>query len=796
MVGPSGLHQVPTVHTILKRLLNDVRRTSISPTILWCYEKTLQFSLNTTKRNDEFKKLQQKGLLNKDDPNPLSALMNSTTIRYCKYRDTSGILGRTFGMLVLQDFQGITPNNLARTFETVSGGGAILLILDTLRDIEDLHKIAMSFQGDIRSESSGPVTNRFNIRFLSSLKSCGNFVAIDSKFNLLQKVQSAPIIRAMPTSDAELSRLKAEHVDASLVGPLLSQAVTVDQARTVLQLFALLDKFQMNKVVGLTAARGRGKSAALGFVLSYAIVIGYSNVFVTSPSASNVATLFELVVKGLDLLGYRETVDYQSHLNEQKDVVKVSIRKRQRQVVQYVHPSRPDFLGQCEILAIDEAAAIPLPKVKKLIGPFICLLSSTVNGYEGTCRSLSLKLFNMLRKTRDRDFSEIQMASPIRYASNDPIESWLNQLLCLNVEPRDPEAFPEPRTCDLMSVDRDLLFRGVPATESLLESLVSLSVASHYRNEPDDLVRMSDGPNQKLFAMLPPVAARQIDAGNVIGYVQAAIEDVPPVTVAGRVGLRIVRVAIHPAMQGKGYGSEAIRQLLEFYGTPEPQGRDGQAPLLRRLGETWHERVEYAGVSFGLSEELFRFWNRLGFLPVDLATGTDAQTGEHAMVMLKEIGDEMGWVRELTREFRMRFGRLLGLEFREFAPRLCDLIYGAVEGGERRKVTGMFRENDVARMQAFLKKQIQFPIVLDLVPRLCELTFEKNADVKLTRLMRTILIVMGYQHLGVPEVAERLQLDENRVYEFLEKMFGVLTEYVADRDRLEDVRQKASVPIE
>jgi N-acetyltransferase 10 len=35
---------------------------------------------------------------------------------------------------------------------------------------------------------------------------------------------------------------------------------------------------------------------------------------------------------------------------------------------------------------VDEAAAIPIPFVKKMFGPYNLIMSSTVNGYEGTGR--------------------------------------------------------------------------------------------------------------------------------------------------------------------------------------------------------------------------------------------------------------------------------------------------------------------------------------------------------------------------------------------------------------------------
>lgn len=39
--------------------------------------------------------------------------------------------------------------------------------------------------------------------------------------------------------------------------------------------------------------------------------------------------------------------------------------------------------GQAELVVIDEAAAIPLPLVRSLLGPYLVFMSSTVNGYEG-----------------------------------------------------------------------------------------------------------------------------------------------------------------------------------------------------------------------------------------------------------------------------------------------------------------------------------------------------------------------------------------------------------------------------
>lgn len=53
----------------------------------------------------------------------------------------------------------------------------------------------------------------------------------------------------------------------------------------------------LRTTVALTAARGRGKSAALGLAIAGAVAQGYSNIFVTAPSPENLQTLFKFTFK-------------------------------------------------------------------------------------------------------------------------------------------------------------------------------------------------------------------------------------------------------------------------------------------------------------------------------------------------------------------------------------------------------------------------------------------------------------------------------------------------------------------
>jgi N-acetyltransferase 10 len=59
------------------------------------------------------------------------------------YKESHKILGNTFGMCVLQDFEAITPNLLARTIETVEGGGLVILMLKTMTSLKQLYALTM-----------------------------------------------------------------------------------------------------------------------------------------------------------------------------------------------------------------------------------------------------------------------------------------------------------------------------------------------------------------------------------------------------------------------------------------------------------------------------------------------------------------------------------------------------------------------------------------------------------------------------------------------------------------------------
>ena len=295
----------------------------------------------------------------------------------------------------------------------------------------------------------------------------------------------------------------------------------------------------------MTAARGRGKSAALGLAIAAAVGFGYSNIFVTSPSPENLHTLFDFIFKGFDALNYEEHLDYEliqsTNPEFNKAVVRVNIFHDHRQTIQYVHPGDAAKLSQAELVVIDEAAAIPLPLVKSLLGPYLVFMASTINGYEGTGRSLSLKLLEQLRQqsattttskpesgpaeAAGRTLHEVELRESIRYRSGDQCESWLNSLLCLEATCSSlGGGTPLPADCSLYYINRDTLFSYHSASEAFLQRVMALFVSSHYKNSPNDLQLLSDAPAHHLFCLLGPLSSEATSLPEVLCVLQVCLE--------------------------------------------------------------------------------------------------------------------------------------------------------------------------------------------------------------------------------------------------------------------------------
>ncbi|WCJ31748.1 RNA cytidine acetyltransferase [Euphorbia peplus] len=723
IIGDKSRDQIVNLHYMLSKAVVKSR-----PTVLWCYKDKLELSSHKKKRAKQVKKLMQRGLLDPEKVDPFSLFLETGGLTYCLYKDSERILGNTFGMCILQDFEALTPNLLARTIETVQGGGLIILLLRSLSSLTSLCTMVMDVHERFRTESHLEAAGRFNERFLLSLASCKACVVMDDELNILpisshiKSIVAAPVkedFEGLSEAERDLKNLKEQLHDDFPVGPLIKKCCTLDQGKAVITfLDAILDK-TLRSTIALLAARGRGKSSALGLAVAGAIAAGYSNVFVTAPSPENLKTLFEFICRGFDALDYKEHLEYDivrsANPEFKRAIVRINIYKQHRQTIQYIQPHEHEKLSQVELLIVDEAAAIPLPVVKSLLGPYLVFLSSTVNGYEGTGRSLSLKLLQQLEEQSQmasknvegsisgRLFKKIELSESIRYSSGDPIESWLNGLLCLDVANFIPNIsrLPPPGECDLYYVNRDTLFSYHKDSELFLQRMMALYVSSHYKNSPNDLQLMADAPAHHLFVLLGPVDESKNQLPDILCVIQVSLEgqisrksamkslseghqpsgdQIPwkfcqqfqDTVFPSLSGARIVRIATHPSAMRLGYGSAAVELLTRYYeGQLTPiseveftndveispirvadaaekvslleeniKPRAKLPHLLVNLRERRPEKLHYLGVSFGLTLDLFRFWRKLKFAPFYIAPNPNTVTGEHTCMVLKPLNND------------------------------------------------------------------------------------------------------------------------------------------------------------
>ncbi|KAL8434618.1 hypothetical protein ACSSS7_003093 [Eimeria intestinalis] len=647
LVGDRGREQVVNLHFLLAKL------TSSKPSVLWCYKKELGFSSHRRKRQKQLQKKISRGVYDPNLDDPFELFVSSTEIRYVYYKETQQVLGQTFGMCVLQDYEALTPNVLCRAVETVRGGGIVCLLLHSFSSLQQLYSLTMDIHARYRTEAFSRIHPRYNERFLLSLVSCSRCLILDDELNVLPinsggfftsqqgGSRSELLQQQQQQEQQQLQQIKDKVQHAPPLDALVKLCVTKDQANAVL---AFLDclcscrSFRSRGVgdsgalrgppsgaspasgappkvhegyqtVALTAGRGRGKSAALGLAVAAAVALDVSSIFICAPNAENVQTLFEFIQKGFVAMGYREQADFQvtmetlgigsrgptgtdvsgatsSGLYQRqavKAITQIEVYRHHRQIIKFIFPHEKDALMQAELLVVDEAASIPLPVVKKLLGPYVVLLSSTINGYEGTGRSLSLKLLGDLRRgakasprgqkeetggaAARRHLKELSLNTPIRYAAGDAVEAWLHELLCLdatNAPQLDPEVsetkmvdnkilsplslssclslfflsvplcclsssakiigIPAVSSCSLYLVNRDALFSYHPASEAFLQRLQSLFVSSHYKNTPNDLQLLADAPAHLVFAFMKTVDDNADSIPDVYCAIQVAIE--------------------------------------------------------------------------------------------------------------------------------------------------------------------------------------------------------------------------------------------------------------------------------
>lgn len=351
----------------------------------------------------------------------------------------------------------------------------------------------------------------------------------------------------------------------------------------------------------LLARRGRGKSALLGFAAAQWRAQGKS-VLLTAPARAAVSSVFR-------------------HAGSE---------------LPYMSPDAilADQTVQADVLLVDEAAGISLSVLADLLPRFPrVLFATTTDGYEGTGQGFLLRFLALLDACVPA-WQRHTLHAPCRWAEADPVESWLDSLLLLNAQVGDINNTVIRATDVYCRALSQVALRD----ETLLGVVYGLLRQAHYRTTPDDLRFLLDGPDVSLYVAAADeqivgvmllvregsmdavmceaiVAGKRRPRGHLLVQTLAVHAQLPqylsmPVA-------RVLRIAVHPALQRHGIGSA----LLQF-----------------ALQDQYANGVKQVGSSFSATPEVLAFWHKNGFHVVRMGHRRQAASAAPSALVLHENG--------------------------------------------------------------------------------------------------------------------------------------------------------------
>lgn len=798
LIGEGSKQHIPEIH---KRL------TGISTlnNIIWAYKNG-----ETAIENIE-KKQKIEG-----NENKLMKWLKINSPEHIIYKEAYRMLGRTCDMLILQDFEMITPNILITAIETVKGGGLIILLLDQAKTLREIIETRNELHEGSRIE---PV---FNKRLFRLLVNSTNSIFIDKNMqimNITEKKDKISKEKDKTSEERDKTNDKKDKIDEEITNKdvLAELCKTEDQLRAFKIGTELIEKNE-EFIATITAARGRGKTALLGLMAAFSISLNNTALAITALALENVQAFFEYLVRGLEQLGWKRESEFKFKwvfvgkkrmiagveiIGKTRGVQKTSVRVAN---VRFIEIDDAEH-SNASILFVDEAAAIPLDKTKRIMKKGRVFLSTTVGGYEGTGRSFSTKLINNIKSelaNRNSKYGkylikEIEMTKPIRYGEKDPIEEWLNRALLLNPVVFTVKERPLPRNTQIFHLNKQALFSGNNTAEEVLTELFGIFASSHYKNTPNDLQVLADHPNQEIFVMLGP-------SGRILSGIQLVFEG--PIDLcaskregnlipwliyegmnshqfakefASMCGIRVVRIAVHPHLFSMGYGTEILHRVENIWcDAKSSQALSNSVPsshyinlcdplvLFSSLDSISTCCVDWIGTSFGLTEQLFRFWQRAGYEPVCIKQKPSNSTGEFSALLLKNISTKFNF----SSIFLLRFINLLSYSFRNLQPSLVlSLIHSSKLS---HPVPLRLSPDSVSRLSFFSNGSASLRSVLDLIPQLASSFFLSFDLSGLSVLQQSVLLMIGLQHISPECVAKQFRIEEYQVDNLIRKAAAII----------------------
>jgi len=629
----------------------------------------------------------------------------NVSVKAVTFKHSSEALGATYDILVIDLSYDFSPNDIGRLMETVRGGGLIFVLANPFKKWRNMwtgfHKGLVTPPYTIDD-----VKKRFNRRLIRKIEEYDGIFIIGEN----GRVRKGPRRRKRKVRLGRRANLKPPE-DTSFPAEIYGLAITAEQMDVIRAFEGLVD----GGMLVVTADRGRGKSAGIGMasVGLAAMLRKRVRIVVTAPELENVQTLFLFAKRAMERLGMRTKVV------ERKGLVAELYSKS---VAMRYYPPAEGYRKKADVYLVDEAAGIHVPILYRYLDKPRVVYSSTVHGYEGAGRGFSVKFLKRAREMRE--FREIHMEEPIRYAENDPIERWLFDVLLLDAEPVEltEEDFKliKAKEVYLEKPDLDDWFEN---DREDLRNFVGIYILAHYRNRPSDVAMLADAPHHEARVL-------RLRNGKIVTALQIAKEGGIPKKVIDKMakgykprgniipdmmvkhhcskafaklkGYRVVRIATHPDAMDMGLGSRALELLEE---------------------EAKKKGLDWIGSGFGASEELVRFWIRNGFAVVHLSPARNPVSGEYTAVVIKPLSREARKiVKKASDEFRIRLTEWLSDTHRDLDPGIVRWLF-ETPFGEAAPYRPQLTDVQRKRLDAFTGKVLTYDTVLDAVKPIVKLYF-------------------------------------------------------------------------
>ena len=274
-----------------------------------------------------------------------------------------------------------------------------------------------------------------------------------------------------------------------------------------------------------------------------------------------------------------------------------------------------------------------------------------------------------------------KMSLPIRWSADDAVEKFSFQALLLNADPvvADLIIGSQVNSCVFEQVDRQQLI----ADQQSLTELFGLMVLAHYRTRPSDLQMMLDRDDISVVVLRHQrhivASAWLVNEGDLDEQISSAVYagqrrlkgHLLPQSLLAHSGInvagaltyqRIIRIAVHPALQRRGLGRFLVQKISEHAAM---------------------NAYDILGVSFAAEQSIINFWQDLDYSVARLGFHKDEVTGGHSIMMLNAISAKGGQILAMTKKrFQKQWPYLLNFQFKRVESALLIQISQLLTGQE------------------------------------------------------------------------------------------------------------------